>query len=126
MRIESLPVIMHFDYKNNNVTIEITEDFTYTNNKGKSWHFKKGWRSDGHSTGSLFKHFDAYTLAALCHDQDCERANVAESYKMRRKGDKSYRYNLKDLGAPKFTVWRRYQAVRGRTVYLHKITRKLK
>lgn len=125
MKIESLPVIMHFDYKKNKVKIEIVEDFDYINSKNQPWILRAGWCSDGHSVGKLFKHFDAWTLAALCHDQDCEIANKARSFKMRRAGDKNYKFNLTDLGAPKSTVYRRYAAVSLRTRWL-KLTGKLK
>ena len=124
MKIESLPVIMHFDYKNNKVKIEITEDFVYENSKGKTWMFYAGWMSDGHSVGKLFKHFDAWTLAALCHDRDCEIGNDHKSFKVRSLGDKDYKFNLKDLGAPKSTVYRRYAAVSARTRWL-KLTGKI-
>lgn len=113
MKIESLPVIMHFDYEKNKVKIEIVEDFEW-----KEWRFKAGWMSDGHSVGGLFKHFDAWTLAALAHDQDCELANRKQSYDIRKRGDKNYRINLKELGAPRSTVYRRYAAVSARTKWL--------
>lgn len=123
--MKSLPNIMHFDAKNNTVKIEITEDFSYENSRGQAWDFKKGWMSDGHSVGQFFKHFDAWTLAALCHDKDCELANSWESYNFRREGDKNYKFNLKDLGAPKSTVYRRYSAVSG-YAYMLKMRGKLK
>ena len=110
MKIESLPVIIHFDTP---FTIEIVEGFTYTNSRGQSWHFKKGWKSDGHSTGKYFKHFDEWTIAALAHDLDCEMANEFKDYGIRRRGDKAYKFNLKELGAPKSTVYRRYAGVSG-------------
>jgi len=125
MKINKLPVIMHLDYKNNKVSIEITEDFTYTNTLEMQWAFKSGWRSDGHSVGKYFKHFDAYTMAALCHDRDCEMSNNIGSYNMRRTGDKNYKFNLQDLGASKATILRRYAAVSTYARWL-KLTGKLK
>ena len=118
MIIKSLPVIMHFDYKKNKVKIEIVETFTYTNSRDDSWRFGVGWLSDGHSTGKYFKHFDAWTLAALCHDLDCERSNDLKSHYVRREGDKNYKFNLADLGAPKAQVNWRYAAVSARTRWL--------
>ena len=115
MRIKSLQLIMHFITP---LTVEIIEDFTFTNGNGDSWDFKAGWRSDGHSTGKYFKHYDAYTLAALSHDLDCEKANRKKSYDIRKRGDKNYKFNLKELGAPKSTVYRRYAAVSARTKWL--------
>jgi len=111
MKIDSLPVIMHFNAKYNTVKIEIVDRFFFINKAGKKWVFYPEWKSDGHSVGSYFKHFDAWTIAALCHDQDCEIANKEGSYKFRRQGDKDYRNNLIELGAPKTTVYRRYAAV---------------
>jgi len=125
MKIDSLPNTMHFDRVKNRVTIEITEPLTLTNSKGTIWLFKPGWPSDGHSTGKYFKHFDAYTPAALCHDQDCEKANQQKSFSARRKGDKDYRHNLTELGAPNSTVLRRYAAVTTRSYWL-RLTGKLK
>jgi len=124
MRINSLPLIMHFDYKNNKVCIEITLSFIYTNGRGDKWSFKKGWRSDGHSVG-YFKHFDAQTMAALCHDQDCEEAERQKSYAIRRQGDKNYKFNLADLEASRSKVLRRYAGVSARA-YRLKFTGKLK
>jgi hypothetical protein len=115
MKIKSLPVIIHFDTP---LTIEIMEDFSYINSEGTRWDFKKGWKSDGHSTGKYFKHFDEYTIAALSHDQDCERSWEMTSYAIRREGDKNYKFNLKELGASKSTVYRRYAAVSARTRWL--------
>jgi hypothetical protein len=115
MKIKSLPVLIHF---NTPLMIEVMEPFTYTNNRGDSWIFSAGWHSDGHSTGKYFKHFDEYTIAALCHDQDCEESWNTASYSTRVKGDKNYRINLTELGASKSTVYRRYAAVSARTKWL--------
>ena len=123
MRITKIPLkFMHFDYESNKVSIE-TAGFSYTNGRGHTWTFQEGWHSDGHSVGR-FKHFDTQTFAALCHDQDCERANRLENYALRRIGDKDYKYNLAELGAPKTTVLRRYAAVSAMSRWL-KFTGKL-
>lgn len=91
--------------------IEFTNDIVLTNDDtDKSWSFKKGFDSDGHSVG-IFKHFDEYVNAAFCHDQDCGRATNLKRYDIRRQGDKDYRENLAYLGASKFTVYRRYSGV---------------
>lgn len=92
--------------------VEFTDDVVLTNEKtGKSWFFSKGFSSDGTSAG-MFKHFDKWVYAAFPHDQDCNRATRENSYDIRCQGDKDYRDNLIYLGAPKLTVFRRYQGVR--------------
>lgn len=116
---------MHLDKKNNKVYIELREGVYLGNSRGDTWSFPIGWVSDGHSTGEYFKHFDAWTAAALCHDQECEQSWKEKRYDLRRTGDKNYKFNLKELGAPKSTVYRRYAAVSARTRWL-KITRRIK
>ncbi len=116
---------MHFDYEKNNVSIEIMSSFSYRNSRNQVWGFERGWISDGHSVGKLFRHFDAWTMAALCHDQFCEVAEKEKSYAIRRTGDKDYKFNLQDLGAPRSTVWRRYAGVTAYARWL-KLTGKLK
>ncbi len=116
-------ISFRFDTKTEEV--EFQEDIVLTNeDTGKSWSFKKGFDSDGHSVG-IFKHFDKYVNAAFAHDQDCGRATNLKSYSIRRQGDKDYRDNLTYLGASKFTVYRRYSGVSAQSFAL-KITRKLK
>jgi hypothetical protein len=102
-----------------------TRNWKWTNSAGRKWEFKKGDVSDGHSTGTYFRHFDAWVIAAICHDQDCIRANEGKSYAMRRAGDKAYKFNLSDLKAPKTTVYNRYTWVSG-YAYKLKLTGKLK
>lgn len=121
--IFELPVKMVIDTKKKTVMIEFTEDYHLVIG-GKWWWFEKGWQSDGHSVG-IFKHFDAWTLAALPHDQTCETANRFKDYSLRRKGDRQYRVNLKALGAPKRVWMRRYAGVSLRAWQL-KLTGKLK
>lgn len=88
--------------------ITLNEGFSWVNKRGKKWSFIAGWSTDGHSIPGPFKNFDRLTLAAMCHDQDCERAS---SYAQRRQGDKDYYYNMRDLGASRITATRRYMAV---------------
>ena len=123
--IHVIPVHMVTDSSDNTCMAVFTEDWSWTNSAGMTWNFKKGDTSDGHSTGTYFRHFDAWVIAALCHDQDCVNAAKYESYKMRKDGDKDYRFNLNDLKAPKSTVYRRSAGVR---VYAYnlKISGKLK
>ena len=94
------------------------------NSTGKSWAFREGFDSDGHSVG-VFKHFDKWVHAAFCHDQDCGLATMSKSYAVRRRGDRDYRDNLTYLGAPKHVVYRRYAAVSAQAFTL-KLRGKLK
>lgn len=109
--MKSLPCIMHFDRKGNVVMIQLIYDLTLTNDKGGVWHFEKWWKSDGHSTGEYFRHFDAWLAAALCHDLDCENAEKTGDVSIRKQGDKDYKYNLDYLGAPESTEVRRFVGV---------------
>ena len=88
-----------------------TDDWSWTNSKGMTWHHKDKGESDGHSTGTYFRHFDFLSIAAFNHDKDCIAANLARSYAMRRAGDRAYKQNLRDLGASWATIHRRYAAV---------------
>lgn len=90
--------------------IMFNEDYIWTNKRGKTWEFKAKWSSDGHSIPGPFKNFDRVTIAAMCHDLDCENAL---SYEDRRRGDWDYLHNMRDLGASRFKAWRRYLAVSG-------------
>lgn len=123
--INEIPCHLVTDSSDNTCMAVFTKDWSWTNSGGMTWEFKKGDVSDGHSTGAFFRHFDAWTIAALCHDQDCVNANDAKSYKMRKAGDKAYKFNLIDLKAPKSTVYRRYAGVSARA-YKLKLTGKLK
>ena len=123
--IHEIPCHFITDSSDNTCMAVFTEDWSWTNSKGLTWHFNKGDVSDGHSIGTYFRHFDAWLIAALCHDQDCIRANEAKSYKMRRYGDRAYKYNLDDLKAPTSTVYRRYAGVSAYSWKL-KITKALK
>jgi len=76
----------------------------------RTWVFKAGWSTDSHSIPGPFKNFDRLTIAAMCHDQDCEEALTFED---RRNGDKDYYLNMRDLGASRFIATRRYLAVSG-------------
>ena len=109
--INNIPVYLVTDSKKKTCMAVLTESWSWTNSKGMTWDFRLGYRSDGHSTGKYFRHFDSLTIAALCHDQDCEQANLVGSYTMRKRGDKAYKLNLKELGASWSTVHRRYAAV---------------
>ena len=123
--IHEIPCHLVTDSSDNTCMAVFTKDWSWTNSAGMTWNFKKGDISDGHSTGTYFRHFDAWIIAALCHDQDCIKANESKSYKMRRAGDKAYKFNLKDLKAPKTTVYRRHAGVSAYAIKL-KITGKLK
>ena len=116
--IHEIPVHLVTDSSDNTCMAVFTEDWSWTNSAGMTWHFKKGDVSDGHSVGNYFRHFDAFTIAALCHDQDCIKANESKSYKMRKAADKAYRFNLIDLKAPRSTVYRRSAGVR---LYAYKL-----
>lgn len=106
--------------------IQFNHDDKWVNLKtDKIWHFKEGWRSDGHSIPGPFKNFDRSTMAAMCHDQDCENANNDADYAKRRAGDRNYYDNLRYLGEARHTAWRRYSAVTLRS-YKLKLTEKLK
>ena len=109
--INVIPVEMITDSKDNTCMAVFTEDWMWSNKAGFVWIFKKGDVSDGHSTGAYFRHFDAWVIAALCHDQGCIEANKDKNYNRRRKVDKAYKMNLKELGASWSTVHRRYAAV---------------
>ena len=78
------------------MTITLNEVFSWKNKMGKKWTFAAGWSTDGHSIPGPFKNFDRLTIAAMCHDQDCEKATT---YAQRRQGDKDYYQNMRDLGA---------------------------
>ena len=123
--IHEIPLSIVTDSSDKTCMAVFTKDWSWTNSKGMKWEFKKGEISDGHSTGTYFRHFDAWVIAALCHDQDCIRANEGKNYKMRRAGDKAYRFNLADLEAPKTAVYNRYAWVSA-YAYKLKITRALK
>ena len=123
--INNITVHLVTDSRRGTCMAVFTELWRWTNSKGMIWIFDKGYRSDGHSTGKYFRHFDKVVIAALCHDQDCEEANLIGSYTMRRRGDKAYKLNLKELGASWSTVHRRYAAVSARSRWL-KVTGKLK
>lgn len=123
--IHEIPAHLVTDSSDNTCMAVFTEDWSWTNSAGKTWYFKKGDVSDGHSTGTYFRHFDAWLIAALCHDQDCVNAHKAKSYKMRKAADKAYRFNLIDLKAPWSTVYRRSAGVRAYALKL-KLTGRLK
>jgi len=116
--IREIPCHLVTDSSNNTCMAVSTKDWSWTNSAGMAWNFKKGETSDGHSRGKYFRHFDAWLLAALCHDQDCVRANEEGSYKMRMAGDNAYKFNLFDLGAPKSTVLWSYTGV---SIYTYKL-----
>ena len=118
--INVIPINMVTDSNDRTCMAVFTEDWSWM-----AWEFKKGDTSDGHSTGDYFRHFDAWVIAALCHDQDCEEANAIGSYAMRRAGDRAYKHNLKELGASRATVYRRYAAVSAYSRWL-KLTGELK
>ena len=88
--------------------VTLNEAHSWKNKKGKKWSFAAGWSTDGHSIPGPFKNFDRFTIAAMCHDQDCEKATTFEQ---RRQGDKDYYQNMRDLGASRITAMRRYMAV---------------
>ena len=92
------------------MTIIFNFDYQWTNKKGKTWTFKAGWSSDGHSIPGGIHSFDRLVQAALCHDQDCENATT---YEERRQGDRDYFDNMRELGGSRFVAWRRYIAVSG-------------
>lgn len=123
--IHEIPVHLVTDSSDNTCMAVFTKDWSWTNSAGRTWKFKKGDVSDGHSVGTYFRHFDAWTIAALAHDQDCVNAAKYESYQMRRDGDKAYRFNLADLKAPKSTIYRRYAGISA-YAYKLKITGRLK
>lgn len=103
--------------------IEFNKDHTWTNLKTrKSWTFKAGWSSDGHSIPGPMKNFDRSTLAALAHDQDCEDA---KTFKERHLGDMDYYDNMRFLGVARHIAWRRYAAVSARS-YRLKLTGEFK
>jgi hypothetical protein len=115
---------MRFDRENGGCWIEPTEPFKIVNSKGREWDFTLVFDSDGHSLG-FFKHFDAWTPAALCHDLDCIIANKENSYEIRQEGDFWYKHNLKECGAPSSLVYRRYWGVSS-YAYTLKLRGKLK
>jgi hypothetical protein len=102
--------------------IKFNNDYEWTNKSGKTWTFKAGWMSDGHSIPGGINSIDRLVQAAFCHDQDCENAIT---YDQRVQGDKDYRDNMRDLGGSRFVAYRRYLAVRGYSKYL-KLKGKLK
>lgn len=103
------------------VEIQFNEDTPWSNLKtGKSWMFKAGWSSDGHSIPGPTKNLDRSTMAAVSHDFDCENY---KTYEGRRIGDRDYFDNLRYLGEARHTAWRRYIAVSLRT-YRLKLTGK--
>lgn len=108
-------VNIHIPDDSSRMMVEFNAPYSWTNKRGKEWNFKKGWRSDGHSIPGPFKNFDRLTLAALCHDQDCENAL---DYKQRRQGDKDYFKNMRDLGGAMHVCLRRYAAVSAYSNYL--------
>ena len=111
--INNIPVYLVTDSKRGTCMAVFYKDWQWSNNLGHTWYFTEGDKSDGHSTGSYFRHFDAWVVAALCHDQDCVEANTAKDYKYRRTADKDYKRNLKYLGASWSVIHRRYAAVCG-------------
>ena len=110
--IHEIPCHLVTDSSDNTCMAVFTKNWSWTNSTtGMTWKFKKGDTSDGHSTGSYFRHFDDVTIAALCHDQDCVKANKDKSYQKRKRGDRSYKWNMINLKASKGKVYRRYAAV---------------
>lgn len=90
----------------------------WTNKAGKAWQFQADWESDFHSIPGGVQTIDRLSMAALCHDQDCEVANKLNDYAMRVQGDKDYYQNMRDLGGSRFIAGRRYAAVRLRSLKL--------
>lgn len=97
------------------MVITLNHSFTWTNKSGKEWLFNAGWSTDGHSIPGPFKNFDRLTIAAMCHDQDCERA---KSYEDRIRGDNDYYSNMRDLGGSRTIALRRFAAVRAYSFWL--------
>ena len=95
------------------------EDFTYTNSTGKKWHFEKGYLSDGHSVPPLLRgiwpNCDKAVIAAIAHDQDCEKAF---DYQQRKQADKDYYLNMRDFKIPLWSRGLRWVGVAGFAVYL--------
>ncbi len=108
-------VNIHIPADSGRMVVELNEPYSWTNKKGKTWSFAAGWSTDGHSIPGPFKNFDRLTVAAMCHDLDCERATT---YAQRRQGDKDYYSNMRDLGAPQTTAIRRYMAVSAYARYI--------